>query len=245
MRSASSVTVPALSAETRQWVEAALARRPRGFLADIDGTLSAIAPTPDQARLIRGVRPLLRRCLTAFDVVAAISGRPALDARRMVGISQMLYIGNHGMERLAPGERAPSVTPAARAYLSAIADALHEARERVGTAYGPLLFENKGVTASIHYRQAADPEAARQAIRRALAQRPLLASAVYLGDDHTDVDAFRALRELRAAGSCEGINVAVGHAEAPEALLASADITLASIAEVPAFLAWLLRLTQG
>ena len=280
MRSASSVTVPTLSAETRQWVEAALARRPRGFLADIDGTLSAIAPTPDQARLIRGVRPLLRRCLTAFDVVAAISGRPALDARRMVGISQMLYIGNHGMERLAPGERAPSVTPAARAYLSAIADALHEARERVGTAYGPLLFENKGVTASIHYRQAADPEAARQAIRRALdplarqhglrvtagrmvvelrppldcdkgtsvrelAQRHHLASAVYLGDDHTDVDAFRALRELRAAGSCEGITVAVGHAEAPEALLASADITLASIAEVPAFLAWLLRLTQG
>ncbi len=273
------VRTPALSAATRQLVVAALAQRPRGFLTDIDGTLSAVAPTPDQARLYRGARPLLRRLLGEFDVVAAISGRPALDARRLVGISQMTYIGNHGMERLAPQARRPEIAPDARAYQDAIADALHEARERLRTREGELLFENKGVTASIHYRRAADPEAARRAIRRALdplAQRhhlrvtegrmvielrpPVdrdkgtsvralvrqhaLASAIYLGDDRTDEDAFHALRALRAEGACIGVAVAIGHAEAPASLLASADLTLASIAEVPHFLRWVLQTLQ-
>lgn len=265
-----------MSAETRRWVEAGLAQRPRGFLTDIDGTLSAVAPTPDQARLYRGIRPLLRQCLVEFDLVAAISGRPALDARRLVGIPQMTYVGNHGMELLPPGERRPRITPDVRAYQSAIADALHEARKRLDDRVGELLFENKGATASIHYRLASDPEAARAAIHhaldpfaerrhlrvtegrmvieirppvdrdkgtsiRALVRQHALACALYLGDDRTDEDAFRALRELRASGECAGVAVAVSHAEAPASLLASADITLTSIAEVPRFIRWLLQ----
>ena len=270
-----SAYTPAMSAETRRWVEAGLARRPRGFLTDIDGTLSPVAPTPDQARLHRGIRPLLRQCLAEFDLVAAISGRPALDARRLVGVSQMTYVGNHGMELLEPRARSPLITPDVRAYQSAIADALHEVRQRLDSQVDDLLFENKGATASIHYRLAADPERARAAIRAALdpfARRrhlrvtegrmvveirpPIdrdkgtsvvalvrehgLTCAVYLGDDRTDEDAFRALRALRASGECVGIAVAVGHAEAPASLLDSADIALASISEAPRFIRWLL-----
>lgn len=280
MRSAPPAYVPPMSDVTRRWVEAALSRRPRGFLADIDGTLSAIASAPGEARLYRGVRPLLRRCVAAFDVVAAISGRPALDARRMVGIPQMVYVGNHGMEELSPRDRAPVIAPDVRAYQSVIADALHEARERLQARFDHLLFENKGVTASIHYRQALDPAAARAAIHsaldalarqhdlrvtegrmvielrppldrdkgssvRALAERHKLACALYLGDDRTDIDAFRALRAMRASGACVGIAVAVGHAEAPAALDEFADITLSSIAEVPHFMRWVLRTVQG
>lgn len=275
-RSVSSAYAPAMSPESRRWIEAGLARRPRGFLTDIDGTLSAVAPTPDKATLYRGIRPLLRQCLAEFDLVAAISGRPALDARRMVGVSQMTYVGNHGMETLEPRARSPQIAPDVRAYQSAIADALHEARQRLGGQADELLFENKGVTASIHYRLAADPERARAAIRAALdpfaqrhhlrvtegrmvveirppvdrdkgtsvvalAREHALACAVYLGDDRTDEDAFRALRALRASGECVGIAVAVGHAEAPASLLESADIALSSIAEVPRFIRWMLR----
>lgn len=268
---------PAMSAEARRWVAAALAQRPRGFLTDIDGTLSAVAPTPDQARLYRGIRPLLRRLLDEFEVVAAISGRPALDARRLIGIPQMTYIGNHGMEQLAPLARVPEIAPDARAYQDAIADALHEARQRLRD--GELLFENKGVTASIHYRRAADPEATRRAIHRALdplarrhrlrvtegrmvielrppvehdkgtsvralVRQYALASALYLGDDRTDEDAFHALRALRREGVCLGVAIAIAHAEAPASLLASADLTLASIADVPRFIRWTLQSLQ-
>lgn len=280
MRSTSSTYVPAMPAETRRWVEAALTRRPRGLLSDIDGTLSAIATTPEEARLARGVRPLLRHLSAHFDLVAAISGRHALDARRMVGLSQLTYIGNHGLESLAPSARAPVVAPGALAWQDAIADTLHEARGQLGAAFPMLRFENKGVTASIHYRQAPDPTTAHAAIRRALdplarqhglrvtegrlvveLRPPLdhdkgasvralvrehhLACALYLGDDRTDIDAFVALRELRASGACAGIAVAVGSAEAPASLSADADLTLGAIAEVPHFLRWVLRITGG
>lgn len=276
MGSATRAYAPALSVQTRQWVEVALAQRPRGLLTDIDGTLSPIAPTPDQARLLRGVRPSLRRALGAFDLVAAISGRPAVDARRMVGIPQMTYIGNHGMERLGPLDRVPHISPDVRAYQDTIADTLHEARERLKGISSELLFENKGATASIHYRLAGDSQRARAAILsvlepltrrqglrvtegrmvveirppldrdkgtsvRALAHEYGLACAVYLGDDTTDLDAFRALRALREDGVCQTIAVAVRHSEAPAALLDSADITLSALDEVPRFLRWLLQ----
>lgn len=280
MTSGASDYAPALSSEARALLTTALARRPSGFLSDIDGTLAAIAPTPDQARIVRGVRPLLRRCLAVFDVVAAISGRPALDARRLVGVAQMTYIGNHGMEWLAPHARQPEIAPEARRYEGVIADTLHEARERLGEWSSELLFENKGVTASVHYRLAAEPAAARVAIHRALdplarrhhlrltegrmvvelrppvdldkgtsvralVRRHALASALYLGDDLTDVDAFHALRALRAEGGCLSVSVAVAHAEAPAALLSAADITLGSVAEVPRFIAWLLQSAEA
>lgn len=276
MRSAARPYLPASSEETLRWVRAGLKRRPRGLLTDIDGTLSAIAPTPDQARLLRGARPLLRRALDAFDLVAAISGRPALDARRMIGVRPMVFVGNHGMERLTPGDRAPRIPPEARAYQGAIADALHEGRERLRSLGGSLLFENKGATASVHYRLADEPEVARAAILsalepvarqhglrltegrmvvelrpplnldkgasvRALVSEYGLASAVYLGDDTTDLDAFRALRALRAEGGCVGVAVAVGHAEAPPRLLDEADIVLAGLDETLRFLRWLLQ----
>jgi trehalose 6-phosphate phosphatase len=271
--------IPDMPEETRRWALDALRQRPRGLLTDIDGTLSPISDTPDRARLYRGVRPLLLRCLDQFDVVAAISGRPALDARRLIGIPQMTYIGNHGMEWLAPQARIPEVAPEARPYEAAIADTLHEARARLGDQVGELLFENKGVTASIHYRLASDPAAARAAIHRALDRlarrrglritegrmvieiRPqvdldkgtsvralvdhrALACALYLGDDRTDEDAFRALHQLRTTGVSLGISVAVNHAEAPASLLEAADITLASIAEVPRFMRWVLQSLQ-
>lgn len=271
--------IPDMPEETRRWALDALRQRPRGFLTDIDGTLSSISDTPDRARLYRGVRPLLLRCLDQFDVVAAISGRPALDARRLIGIPQMTYIGNHGMEWLTPQARVPEVAPEARPYEAAIADTLHEARARLGDQVGEMLFENKGVTASIHYRLASDPAAARAAIHRALdrlarrrglritegrmvieirpqvdldkgtsvralVERRALACALYLGDDRTDEDAFRALHQLRAKGVSLGITVAVSHAEAPASLLEAADITLASIAEVPRFMRWVLQSLQ-
>jgi trehalose 6-phosphate phosphatase len=67
-----------------------------------------------------------------------------------------------------------------------------------------------------------------------------LRSALYLGDDTTDIDAFRALRHLREAGDCAGLAVAVLHPEAPPSLAAEADLTLPTIEAVPAFLEWVI-----
>ncbi len=73
-----------------------------------------------------------------------------------------------------------------------------------------------------------------------------LRAALYLGDDTTDIDAFRALRRLTAEGLAGGapfvgVSVAILSAEAPAQLAAEADVTLDTITSVPALLRWLAR----
>jgi trehalose 6-phosphate phosphatase len=265
-----------LSDEQARRLRAALDQHPRGLLLDIDGTLSPIAPTPEAARLLPGIADLLQRALDRFEVVAAISGRGAADARRMVGVPELLYIGNHGLERWLPGEDAPQVIPEARPYLPAIAQALDQADHDLTAQLPDLRIERKGASGSIHTRGCAQPQQALQTVLETLRPtverlglrltqgklvaeiRPPLAldkgtaveslvrerglrSALYMGDDVTDIDAFRALRHLRNAGVCAGWSVAVLQEEAPPALAAEADLTLPAIEAVPAFLAWLIE----
>lgn len=278
-RSAPKPYVPVASAGMLSALQDALRQRPRGLLTDIDGTLSAIAPTPEQARLLPGVRGLLRASVERFDTVAAISGRAANDARRMVGVRTLTYVGNHGLEVLTPDMRRPQIAPEAQPYIAVIAECLRQARQRLEPRFTGLIFENKGVTGGVHYRLAPDPAQARLAIRETLEaltserqvkltegrmvfelRPPLrldkgtsvtrlahergLKSAIYLGDDRTDIDAFLALRRLREQGGRAGFAVAINHAEAPQELRETADIVLSSIEETPHFLRWLLDMAE-
>jgi trehalose 6-phosphate phosphatase len=266
---------PRLTTTQARVVRHALAQRPRGLLLDIDGTISPIAPTPEEARLLPEIPPLLERAAAVFEVIAAISGRSAADSRRMVGMNHLLYIGNHGLEYWQPGESAPQVIPEASAYLPAIAQALDLAERDLAPRLAGLRVERKGPSGSVHTRSCADPPQALATVLAALrpvtdqlglrltqgklvaeirppltvnkgtavewlARERHLRSALYLGDDTTDIDAFRALRRLREAGASEGLAVAVLQAEAPPALAAEADLTLPSIEAVPPFLAWVI-----
>ncbi len=67
-------------------------------------------------------------------------------------------------------------------------------------------------------------------------------SVFLLGDDVSDALAFRALRELRAAGTTDGVAVAVqARAEVPQEVLDAADIVLGSPAEATRFLSAVAR----
>lgn len=56
---------------------------------------------------------------------------------------------------------------------------------------------------------------------------PPIKSALYVGDDSTDIDAFRVLRELVDAGTLElALRVAVGSEETPPALVEQADLII-------------------
>ena len=253
----------------------ALQHRPRGLFSDVDGTLSPIAPTPEAAVLLPGVRELLDRSRAAFDLVAAVSGRAAQDAARLVGLPGLTYVGNHGMEWLEP-DGTLRILPAAAPYSDDVRTVLDSVERMLAPRYPGLRVERKGVTGSVHLRNAADPDAAEAAVaallaqiaepaglrithgRRVLEVRPpvavdkgvaiselirayALASALYLGDDSTDVDAFQALRNLTRAGVFQGVAVAVLHSEAPPELAAASDVTLDTIERVPELLRWLLQ----
>lgn len=70
------------------------------------------------------------------------------------------------------------------------------------------------------------------AVDKGTAARALVASsgvsvAVYIGDDRTDADAWRALREMQSEGALErGVCVAVASAEVPEEVRAGVDLVV-------------------
>src|SRR5215210_5411170 len=137
-----------------------LRQTPSAVVTDIDGTISAIAPTPAEAMVDPGAKAALALLAERLDAVAVVSGRAPQDGAAMVGLPELIYVGNHGLERIARGT--PWTHPVAAAAQPAIAAALAEI-ESAARAVGDvpwLLIENKGVTGTIHYRLAPDQIAA-------------------------------------------------------------------------------------
>jgi trehalose 6-phosphate phosphatase len=146
----------------------ALRHGPAALITDIDGTISPIVRRPEEAYVLPLAQSALRRLRDCLAVVAVVTGRTVADAQRMVGLDGVTYVGNHGME-IWTGDR-PSTLPEARPWISHMVTVLAALRERVGN--DGILLENKGASASIHYRLAPDQEAARSAILDALAGIP-------------------------------------------------------------------------
>ncbi len=123
------------------------------LLLDIDGTLSPIAPRPEYASVPDATRDVLAALAALNNVhVAVISGREAVDARRLIELDSVWVIGNHGFELAAP-----NASPAPRAdvipFEHAIATAVSRARAIASEMEG-VLVEDKRWTMSIHYRLA-------------------------------------------------------------------------------------------
>ena len=263
------------------------------LLLDVDGTISVIAPTPQEATVDPGCKQALQALASNLPLLAAISGRPAAEVAAMVGVAGMVYAGNHGLEQWRDG--AVRTDPRAAALAGAVDAALRQLKERLSLPNGQaglsgIIFEHKGLTAAVHYRLSPDPAEARRAILKAARDvarplpvqvhegrmvvelRPALkadkgtavaalleeyqlargdasrpAAAFYLGDDLTDVDAFRALHgwaQQPVLSSVEGYArwgaaVAVLSAETPPELREEGDFWLAGVEEVRLFLVWL------
>jgi trehalose 6-phosphate phosphatase len=147
--------------ETVERCLATLRRAPAGLVTDIDGTISAIAPTPAEAVVEETARRALRRLAERLALVAVMSGRAAAVGAAMVEVPELIYVGNHGMERSHRG--AAWTHPGAAAGAGALAAALAEvasAAQEIGRDEG-VIVEDKGLSGTVHYRLAPDPEAAR------------------------------------------------------------------------------------
>ena len=212
---------------------------------------------PAQSSVPDPVRRLLARVAERYALVACISGRRALEARRVVGLDSITYVGNHGLESLAPGAQQPSVAPELAARRSVVGDFARSAYVPALEALGVRL-EDKDAIWAFHWRGAPDAHAAREALddvsaradreglvphwgRMVLEIRPPvaadkgtavasaldgkpLAHALYAGDDTTDLDAFRKLRDLEGAGRLEALCIGVRSAEGPKAIEREADL---------------------
>jgi trehalose 6-phosphate phosphatase len=226
------------------------------ILTDIDGTLAPIVPTPDMSEVPAELKELLRRLSEEYLLIAGISGRKTEDALKLVGLEDIVYFGNHGFEILRDGE--VEVIPEALPYLERVQELEQRAREELE----PLgsFVEEKGITASIHYRNVSEEigercvafvktEGERLGLRITVgrgvveARPPIHADkgtavqrlveeyrprrAMFLGDDTTDLDAFRELERLREEGRLEEIlRVGVTSDEGPPEIETEADIVV-------------------
>ena len=130
-----------------------VARTPLLVALDIDGTLAPIAPTPSEAEVPPPTRALLATLVRRPDTrVAVVTGRAARDGQRLVPVDGVWVIGNHGIERAAPGGALvadPDIAP----YASRIADAV-DALTGLTREMRGVLVENKQWTMSVHTRLA-------------------------------------------------------------------------------------------
>jgi trehalose 6-phosphate phosphatase len=133
-----------------------------GVLSDIDGTLAPIVERPDHAEVPARARELIEVLAGRYALVGCVSGRRALDARRMVGVEGAVYAGNHGFEILLPGEEEPHADPALGRRVDAARDFARALDEGELTAAG-LRLEDKGAIQALHWRGAEDGERARAA----------------------------------------------------------------------------------
>ncbi|MBZ0221016.1 MAG: trehalose-phosphatase [Candidatus Methylomirabilis sp.] len=211
---------------------------------DYDGTLTPVAGRPEDARLSFHMKELVRM-LAGSMPLAIVSGRGLSDIESLVGVDGLAYAGNHGLEAAAPDfTMTYDIGRAAREELNGLEPALLRLQER----WKGVIFENKGVSHTVHYRLLGSrhfplfkeefdttvaPALSRGLVRLTQSKRAFEIRAsvkwdkgrailwmlernrfrgtmpVFIGDDETDKDAYRALGP-------KGLSVHVG-CEADEA----------------------------
>jgi trehalose 6-phosphate phosphatase len=132
-------------------------------LFDIDGTLAPIVEHAADASVPEGTRKQLIAVARKYSVVGCVSGRRASEARAMVTIGTITYLGSHGAELLRTGWTEAVLDPALQEW----ARRIHEFGEQVDTSElrrRRVRMEDKGAIVAFHWRGAADEQAARAAI---------------------------------------------------------------------------------
>ena len=137
---------------------------------DFDGTLVPIAVDPASPRLDSRAHETLRMLLDRESLVTTIlSGRAVEDLYGRIQLPGFIYAGNHGLEIFGRDLRFVEPVAAGRSkQLEKLCDELAaDLRPFAGAQV-----EFKGLTASIHYRRAADEDfpAIKRAVHSAVAR---------------------------------------------------------------------------
>jgi trehalose 6-phosphate synthase/phosphatase len=95
---------PLSDAEIESWLGAFLRGYRLCLFLDYDGTLSPLCEHPSKATMSSEMRRAFETCVEREDTdVAVVSGRALADVSKMVGHSDAIYAGNHGLEIDGPG----------------------------------------------------------------------------------------------------------------------------------------------
>ncbi len=245
-----------------------LDRHPFGLATDLDGTISPLASegVPRVSPVLQGaIAELAGRCA----MVALISGRPVSAVRAVIDLPGLEVFGIHGFERLqdgrgtlAPGvERWTEAIEDATRELRALVQRAGAALQTKGVtavvdwrhcpdpgvipelASSVMAVAEAHGLAVLHARKSLEVhppmDVDKGTCLTVLAQEHRLRGLLYLGDDHSDLTAFRAIRRMREEGRVDGLALGVVSAEMPDGLIEAADLVIDGVADVERFFAWL------
>jgi trehalose 6-phosphate phosphatase len=133
------------------------------ILLDIDGTLAPIVELAAEAHVPEATRQLLIKVARRYAVVACVSGRRASEARAMVSIGAISYIGSHGAELLRAGWTEAVLDPTLEEWARRIGEFGREA-DTADLRRRRVRVEDKGAIVAFHWRGAPDQDAAKDAI---------------------------------------------------------------------------------
>lgn len=245
-----------------------------GIITDMDGTISPIVPVPSDAKPTEKNRELLQELHKTLTLVAVVSGRAVDDVRQRVNLPELVYVGNHGLERWQDEQVVPS--PQAKPYRTNLEAVIQSFEPQMPDG---MWIEDKQVTLSIHYRHTDNPETTAKKFSPILSQiaeqndlrlfqgrmifelRPPLdidkgtvfkqlieefglEAALYVGDDTTDADALKMAQQLRQSGDCYALAIGVESDETPESVLNYSDLLTSGVSDVEAFFSWLLNASK-
>ena len=211
------------------------ARRPLLLASDYDGVLARLRDDPSAAVLEPGFDALLAR-LAAVDgvTVALVSGRGVADLRTTSGLSgPFRWVGSHGAEfdgpiagelagrrdaladalrplvEAVPGARLEVKPASVAVHVRTVADPAAGDRLLADVAAGPGAAAGLTAKPGKAVLELAVTDADKGSALVRLATEVGAAGVLYLGDDVTDEDAFRAV----AAAGLPGVTVKVGAGE--------------------------------
>lgn len=211
---------------------------------DYDGTLTPIVEKPEKASIPQEVKKLLERLSENSNCkVAIISGRALEDIKNKVGIKNIIYSGNHGLELEGPKIKFRAAAPLR--YKKVLQYIKTELEHKLVSVKG-VFVEDKGLSLTLHFRLADEKQIPfikttfheviilylvknkikikpgkkvlevrspleldkGNIVLWLLARQKFLSKGkqsmpIYIGDDITDEDAFRALKN-------RGITIFVG-----------------------------------
>ncbi|GAA0940024.1 trehalose-phosphatase [Kribbella koreensis] len=139
--------------------------------SDFDGTLSPLVEDPSMSRAADGALDALARLARSVGQVAIVTGRPALVATELSGVTghpglgRLVVLGHYGLERWEASTGAVTSDP--------VPPGVEIAREKLpallaSVGYPDAFVEDKGSSLAVHTRRLADPLPALEVLRQPL-----------------------------------------------------------------------------
>jgi trehalose 6-phosphate phosphatase len=196
------MTLPVLQTAAGQAGWEAIVADPAGAViaTDFDGVLSPLVEDPAMSRPVEGALDALARLARSVGQVAIVTGRPALVATELSGVTghpglgRLVVLGHYGLERWEASTGAVTSDPVP-AGVAVAREKLPSLLQDVGLP--DAFVEDKGSSLAVHTRRLPEPIPALEALRMPLTE---LAESVGLR-----LEPGNLVLELRPPGIDKGV----------------------------------------